>query len=263
MYRATTTKRIDGVFTTLNVINPNTSIISAGTIIGRGDAIIDGDLTVNGTLTTGMTIGAIPATSVTFVPTTPLTGVNVQLAIDELGGLVHTQNTDTILAEGTPLETGVDIIHSHINQYTELINTIGGISIPFTGVDVPFDTQSFITPGYTHMVGSPSITINQDGVYKIDYKVSTVIISGTHRVNTQIQLELDSGSGFVCVPGSISYTNNRTTGSGSSSATNTSFVTVTTGNSVKLVCNKTPVHMTTSIVEIPSNTSSIHITRMN
>jgi hypothetical protein len=263
MHRATNEKRIDGVFTTLNVIDTSTSIISAGDIVGKGDAIIEGDLTVNGTLTAGMTIGTISSSSVTHIPTLPLTGTTVQVAIDQLGGLSHTQNTDTILAEGTSFEIGADLIHPHINQYVELINGTGGIVLPFTNVDIPFDTQSFLSSDYSHVLGTASITFNQGGVYQVNYQASTIITSGTYRVNVQFQLEVDVGGGFTAVPRSSSYTNNRTTGSGSSSTTNTSFLTVSAGDTLKLVGRKVPVHATTSITELEPNTSSIRVTRMN
>ena len=263
MYRATTDKRIDGVFTTLNIIDPNTSVISLGYIIGKGDAVIEGDLTVNGTLTAGMTIGTIPSSSVTHIPSAPITGTNVQLALDEVAGLIHIQNTDTILAEGTPLEVGVDVIHPHIYQYVELLDTAGGVVIPFTDIDVPFDTQVFVTSDYSHTPGSSSITFNQAGTYRVQYQGSSIITSGTHRVSVQFQLELDNGGGFAPIPGSLSYTSNRTVGSGASSTNHTSFVTVGASDIVRLVCRKIPVHTSTSVVELVPSASSIRITRLN
>lgn len=263
MYRATTDKRIDGVFTTLNIIDPNTSVISSGDIIGKGDAVIEGDLTVNGILTAGMTIGTIPSSSVIHIPTAPLTGTNVQVALDEVAGLIHTQNTDTILAEGTPIEVGADVLHPHVNQYLELLDTVGGTIVPFTDIDVSFNTQVFVTSDYSHTSGDSSITINQSGTYKIQYQGASIITNGTHRVSVQFQLELNNGGGFASIPGSLSYTNNRTTGSGPMSTNNTSFVTISVGDVVRLVCRKLPVHTSTSVVELTPSATSLRITRLN
>jgi hypothetical protein len=263
MYRATNEKYIDAVITTLNVIGEGTSIISTGDIKGCSDMLIVGDLTVNGVFTAGTTVTTIPSFNVTHTPLLPLTGVNVQSALDQVSGLIHDQNTDTVLAEGTALEVGVESIHAHINQYTELINIAGGIIIPFTNADITFDTQTFISPDYSHGIGTAPITFNQSGVYQVHYRTSTIITSGTNRVNTEFSLELNSGGGFNLIPGSTTYTDNRTTGSGSSSTQTSILVTIIAGQTLKLVCRKIPVHTTTSTVQLTPSSTSIMITRMN
>jgi hypothetical protein len=266
MLRADKDHIIDIVSSTINVVGPGISFIAGGGALFKQDLTIDGDLIVNGLInggTGGGTTGTVIASGVISTPFAPVTATDVQTAIDQLAGLTHTQNTDIKLDNGGANEVSASELAQHIQQYIELVDTTGGMVLAYTDSDIPFTTQTHINSNYSHTGGSAIITFNIGGMYQVLYKATTEITNGSHRTNSEFELELDTGGGFLPITGTSSNTTNRTSGSGPSSTSSMNIITVSAGDDLKLVVRKIVVHSLTSTVEMVSGKTSVVITKMD
>ena len=269
MLRTDTEHIIDLEITTLNILGDGNALGVVGDSHFYNNVDVDGDLNVGGNIY-GMivsTTSSMLASNVIYTPTAPLTSTNVQGALDQLPGLIggggHTQNTDTSLDVGGPNEISALTIKQHIEQYLELVDTAGGLVIPFTPTDIPFNMQVHINSNYSHTISSAVIAFNVSGTYEVSYKASTQITSGSQRTNTQFKLQLDTGGGFVDIPRTFSNVDNRASGTGPSSTFSTNIITVSALDEIKLVANKIVVSPSTSTVATVSGHTNIIITKMD
>lgn len=264
MFRADKQNIIDLVVTTINIISPNDALIVAGNGLFQEDVVIDGDLTVLGTINGavgGGTSGSSIASNVISLPALPnITATNVQDAINQLSTLSHTQNTDTILDNGGTNEISALEINQHIKQYLELSDTAGGLTLTSIETDIPFNSQPHINSNYSHTLTNPNVIFNVSGTYKIIYKATTAITSGVLRTNIEFKLQIDTGGGYTDVVGSQANTTNRTTGSGPSTVHSTNYITVSTGDELKLVGKQL---VGTSTVKTVANQTNLVIERMD
>lgn len=291
---------IDLVVSTINIIQPGDSLVVAGNSFFQGDVTIDGTLTTSGGGggTTPINIGVgdgvfkqvsgsnsefksllegtgisitnlanelrfdidATASEITNVPSGTIISTNVQGAINELESDAHTQNTDTSLDTGGSNPTTALELRQHLDQYLELLDGSGGLTIPLTDVDIPFDTQIHINSNYSHTGGSAEITFNVAGTYNIIYKATTEITSGVFRTNVEFRLQLDTGGGYIDVDRSKSNTQNRTTGSGPSTTFSTNIITVSATDKIKLTAIKL---LGTSTVETVLDETNIIIFKLN
>lgn len=290
---------IDLVVTTINIIQPGDSLVVAGNSIFQGDVTIEGTLTGGGATGytpinigtgegifkqtsgsnaefksllggTGISITSLSnelqldvdatASEITSTPSGSITATDVQTAINQLATNTHSQNTDTILDDGGTNEVSALDIRQHLDQYLELVDVSGGLTIPTSDVDIPFDSQVHINTNYTHTSGTAEITINVTGTYNIVYKATTEITSGSLRTNVEFRLQVDTGGGYVDVDRSKSNSTNRTTGAGPNTTYSSNIIDMTAGDKIKLTAIKL---VGPSTVETVINQTNIKITRLN
>ena len=106
-------------------------------------------------------------------------------------------------------------------------------------VTVPFDTTRY-NAGSLYTLASSQITLPEDGTYKIEFRVTAEISSGTTRTTTNAWLEEDSSGSFVEVDGSRVSMYNRTAGESATTGSAVVVLTgVTGGDKVQVICDQT------------------------
>lgn len=127
-----------------------------------------------------------------------------------------------------------------------------------TYTDIQLDIQRKITSDFSHTLGSAEVTINTDGTYVLTYSVTTSV-SGTSRTESEAKLQLDTGSGFTDVPGSLARMYNRTATQGESTGTRSFAMDLSAGDILKVQATRISGGGTVSLVP---NGSSLTIMRV-
>ena len=119
-----------------------------------------------------------------------------------------------------------------------------------------WDAQAIIGSNYTHTPGTPDITINSSGTYKITYSVSINDSNNTRSISRTI-LSLDN----VEIPRSGGYAYHRTTNAGEGTTSKTIIISLSQGDVIK-VESITYVGGNNNLTTI-LNDSNITITKLN
>jgi len=265
---------IDLVVSTVNIIQPGNSLIVAGNSIFQGNVTISGTLSGGGitpinigtgvgifkqisggnsefksilagtgigitNLTNEMQINVTAtASQISSTASAPVTATNVQTAINQLATNSHEKNKDTILDDNGTNEISALELRQHLDLYLELLDTTGGLTIPTSNIDIPFNSQVYINSNYSHTPGTAVITFNSAGIYNITYKATTEITTGIKRTNVEFKLQIDTGGGYTDIDRSKSNVTNRTTGSGPETTYSTNILTIASGDKIKLTAIK-------------------------
>ena len=137
-------------------------------------------------------------------------------------------------------------------------NTGNQTTTSATGTTLNIDTIRKNTGQFS--LSNDVITINESGTYSIHYRISTRILSGGNRSISSGWLQIDTGSGFATVDGSMVYMYNRTSTMSENTGSATVILDLFSGNSLRLQFNR--VAGTDSIQTI-QDSSGITISKIN
>lgn len=122
--------------------------------------------------------------------------------------------------------------------------------------DIPLHVNRWMDSDFSHTAGSAEVTINTTDVYRVTCGVSTASTTGTRTIS-QLQVCLDTGSGYDPIPGTIGYMYNRTTNVGYNT-TNASFIMqLNAGDKLKIQA----LVLTGSNVKVPTEGANMTINR--
>lgn len=107
-----------------------------------------------------------------------------------------------------------------------------------SGAVVPFNQTRQNSDGAIFSLSSGVITISETGVYVFNFQTTTSTTSGSARSTTYAWLEEDTGGGFSAVAGSYHYMYNRIAGNGESTGSASLILSVTSGYSYRVYCNR-------------------------
>ena len=102
--------------------------------------------------------------------------------------------------------------------------------------DITWDNVEHKTDGITHSptTNNQIITFNKEGYYLISVKIHIYKSSGTDRSIAQGQIVIDTGSGYVVIPGTLMHTYNRTNGASNNSMNATVVWYMNEGDKIKV-----------------------------
>jgi len=123
-------------------------------------------------------------------------------------------------------------------QYFDAYDSAGGTVINAGFVDIPLGTQRKITSDFTHVAGAAAVTINTTATYSIFYSCITTTTIGTVRSESESRLMINTGAGFVLVPGSVGTIYNRTLAQGTTSCSRTIILDITAGDIIKIQADR-------------------------
>lgn len=101
--------------------------------------------------------------------------------------------------QGPPGSTDKKMFHGYTTSSTPLTAT-------FT--PIPLDVQ-VVASGFTHTASSSQVTFDEDMLADISYYITTDLTATTTRTESEARLEVDTGGGFVVVPGTLGGMYNR------------------------------------------------------
>ena len=110
----------------------------------------------------------------------------------------------------------------------------GGTSIVSGWTDVPLDTERKKTSDFAHTTPSAEVTVNRDDTYIIAATVATEITTGTSRSDSEMRVQIDTGGGYVTVPGTQLVIYNRTASQGKGAVTKAFVIDLSSGDKVKV-----------------------------
>lgn len=164
------------------------------------------------------------------------------------------------------LEVNTAKIHNLITVNTPSIfyayDSVGGVMISMTPQTLDFNTTVLSDPGYS--ISSGEITVSNTGVYQVSFclVLESDGLAGTTRGKLMGRIELDDGSGYVIVPGSLTsnYIREQSPNLTSYMVTKTIPIEITIPNSkIKITfLNST----TTTVCETEAGASTIYITKL-
>lgn len=130
-----------------------------------------------------------------------------------------------------------------------------------TPITVNFNTQRAISDPGAFTLGSGltagEITANITDLYKISYRISTSISSGSVRSTCRSNLEIDTGGGFVSVPGSFAFYYNRNTQPGQNTANTTVLLNLNAGDIIRVRIERNDTGGGTASLVTVANSSEI------
>jgi len=173
------------------------------------------------------------------------------------GNLEITGNlsASTIFSADTNLEEYIITENKIIDLYQSGTTATSGGTGTFNSL--PWDSIGISGGLYTHTLSD--IVINFDGVYKIEYSVSLDRTAGGRSIGVARVMK-DSGGGFLFVPGSQSFTYNRTTTSGEGTANKSVTRRFVGGDIIKIEFG---IHQGGGSLETIADASNITITRVS
>ena len=103
-------------------------------------------------------------------------------------------------------------------EWFSAYDSVGGAGTAASSwVDVPLDTETATSAGFTHTGSNPDVTVNESFMYVIFARVS-LRMSNNSRSSSEIRLLRDTGSGFQEIPGTLGYGYHRQTAQDESTA---------------------------------------------
>lgn len=119
-------------------------------------------------------------------------------------------------------------------EYFDGYDSSGGTGVSTSWTDVPFGTERKKTAAFAHSVGGSEVTIGRAGTYVILARATTTITAGTARTDSSIRLVIDTGSGYVAVPGTTAIMYNRTLNLGETTGVCFVALDINAGDKIKL-----------------------------
>lgn len=106
------------------------------------------------------------------------------------------------------------------------------VSFNTSSITVPIDTIRNASSHFT--LTNNEITINTSALVNISFNVSSDTAVGTLRAISSAFLQIDTGSGFVVVPGTYVYMYNRQIGYGKASGSTNCILNLNSGDKLRL-----------------------------
>ena len=113
-------------------------------------------------------------------------------------------------------------------------DSAGGTSIVGGWTDVPLDSERKKTSDFAHTTPSAEVTVNRDDTFIIAATVATEITTGTSRSDSEMRVQIDTGGGYVTVPGTQLVIYNRNSSQGKGAVTKVFVIDLSTGDKVKV-----------------------------
>jgi len=148
-------------------------------------------------------------------------GTNINITGSEALSIINTtlELSATTLSAATIFSGGTDlsaVVDNQINaafsavsiSYFDAYDAAGGTITTSNSwvATVPLDTQRIADSAFTHdtVTNNDEVAVNEDFIYFIIGRVSTEASGSNSRTQGEARLELDTGGGFVEVPGTVS-----------------------------------------------------------
>lgn len=113
-------------------------------------------------------------------------------------------------------------------------DSAGGTSIVGGWTDVPLDSERKKTSDFAHTTPSAEVTVNRDDTFILIATVATEITTGTSRSDSEMRVQIDTGSGYVTAPGTQLVIYNRTASQGKGAVTKAFVIDLSSGDKVKV-----------------------------
>ena len=113
-------------------------------------------------------------------------------------------------------------------------DSAGGTSIVGGWTDVPLDSERKKTSDFAHTTPSAEVTVNRDDTFIIAATVATEITTGTSRSDSEMRVQIDTGGGYVTVPGTQLVIYNRNAAQGKGAVAKVFVIDLSTGDKVKV-----------------------------
>ena len=94
--------------------------------------------------------------------------------------------------------------------YFDAYDNAGGTTVGDYWVDVPLTVERQKTDEFAHGIGSSELIVNATGIYIILARATVSISTGTSRTDSSMRLVIDTGGGYVEVPGTSAIMYHRT-----------------------------------------------------
>jgi hypothetical protein len=143
-------------------------------------------------------------------------------------------------------------------EYFDAYDSAGATDISGGYTDIPLGTQRKITSDFTHTPGNANVVINTTGTYIVTYAATTEVSTGATRSQSDARLMIDTGSGFVLVPGSVGTMYNREVTEGTNTATRTFMMDLDLGDELKVQASQ----ISGANVQTRANGSALTIARV-
>lgn len=247
-----------------NLVSDSREIIAGDGLTGGGDlstdrtldvvANADGSIVVNandiqvGVLATdaqhgdrgGGSLHADATTSVAgFLSAsdkTKLDGIENNAKDDQDADEVPYDNTTSGLV-ATDVQAALDELVFGQSEFLFLYDATGGLAVPGGGVAIPWDTQSKITPAFSHTTSSSEVTIQRTGTYIVRADIS-IDTGSSSRSSSQSVIQLDTGSGFADVSGTDGWGYHRTGANGEDTASLMAVLDLEVGDKIRIVSSE-------------------------
>jgi len=168
---------------------------------------------------------------------------------------VLTPNTDgQVLRYDSSLPNGAEWIHGP--RYFSAHDATGGLDINNGYAPIAWDYVEVINSNYSHTIGSPVIAFNETGTYKIHVDITTDIVSGNGRSQSQARITKDTGSGFLEIQGTDTYIYNRNVTQGAQTASINGHFNFNAGDQIQIEVQKVSG---TSVLQTKAQSSRISI----
>jgi len=120
-------------------------------------------------------------------------------------------------------------------EYCDCYDAAGGTSLSGTWADVPVATERKKTSAFTHSGTSPEeVEIATAGTYVVIGRVSTEQTAINSRSEAEMQLVLDTGSGYTALPGSLAKMYSRQITQGAATGMAVAVIDFAVGHKIKL-----------------------------
>lgn len=120
-------------------------------------------------------------------------------------------------------------------EFFSAYDSAGGTAIGVTNTPIPLGARYIITSAFTHTLGMPEVTINEDGVYLVIAHAGIEKTTGTARSSSEAWLELDTGSGFVPIVGTFAYGYHRNSANSEDTSATGLYLNLAAGDRLRLV----------------------------
>jgi hypothetical protein len=128
-----------------------------------------------------------------------------------------------------------DISNVRTALYLDIYDSAGGVTLLGTFQDMIWDTKRILdNTGFSHTSGTSEITINQEGRFNIEPRLSTTVTAGNNISVTEWKLVINTGSGYVDVPGTLAYHQNKEVGEGEGSSSTNCVLNLNVGDKLKV-----------------------------
>jgi len=112
-------------------------------------------------------------------------------------------------------------------------DSVGGTSIVGGWTDVPLDSERKKTSDFAHTTPSAEVTVNRDDTFIIAATVATES-TGSGRSDSEMRVQIDTGGGYVTVPGTQLVIYNRNSSQGKGAVTKVFVIDLSSGDKVKV-----------------------------
>ena len=113
-------------------------------------------------------------------------------------------------------------------------DSTGGTSITSGWTDVALDVERKKTSDFTHLASSAEVTIGKDTTYLVSATVAIAQSSVGSRSQAQMKVQIDTGSGFVDIPGTTLAIYSRLVAQGDGAATKVFILDLEDGDVLKM-----------------------------